>query len=228
MQPDKRRGAGSSSSAAPAQKLARLGSAQAARPGGGAMSNLLGEAMQLSSRATSLVRRPSAQPDGGPRVPAGTVVERLPLDLGLKKDCVVTSPAPLKWCSSACPAAQAKAIAADGSGAAEQLHRALAHWRYPAQRLPTSLVKQLSALGLPPAEAAHASGLRNDWAVRPPHPAHPFTSTSPHTPHTPHTPHASRTSACTSAPRPLLHPRDRRPSTPSTLRCERAAARTFT
>ena len=177
MQPDKRRGAGSSSSAAPAQKLARLGSAQAARPGGGAMSNLLGEAMQLSSRATSLVRRPSAQPDGGPRVPAGTVVERLPLDLGLKKDCVVTSPAPLKWCSSACPAAQAKAIAADGSGAAEQLHRALAHWRYPAQRLPTSLVKQLSALGLPPAEAAHASGLRNDWAVRPPHPAHPLTST---------------------------------------------------
>ena len=217
MQPDKRR----SSSAAPAQKLARLGSAQAARPGG-AMSNLLGEAMQLSSRATSLVRRPSVQPDGGPRVPAGTVVERLPLDLGLKKDCVVTSPAPLKWCSSACPAAQAKAISADGSGAAERLHRALAHWRYPAQRLPTSLVKHLSGTGLPPAEAAHASGLRNDWAVRPTRPAHPLTSTPPHTPH------ASRTPACTYAPHPLLHPRDRRPSTPSTLRCARAAARTFT
>ena len=218
MQPDKRRGAGSSS-AAPAHKVARLGSAQAARPGG-AMSNLLGEAMKLSSRTTSLVRRP--QPDGGPRVPTGAVVKRLPLDLGLKKDCVVTSPATLKWCSSACPAAQAKAIAADGSGTAEQLHRALAHWRYPAQRLPTSLVKQLSAPGLPPAEAAHASGLRNDWAVRPTPPRHAITLTSPHTPHT------SRTSACTSAPRPLLHPRGRPPSTPSTLRCERAAARTFT
>ena len=129
------------------------------------MSNLLGEAMQLSSRPTSLVRRPSMQPDGGPRVPAGTVVERLPLDLGLKKDCVVTSQTALKWCSSACPAAQAKAIAADGSGAAEQLHRALAHWRYPGQKLPGSLVKLLTQPNLQPAEAAHANGLRNDWSA---------------------------------------------------------------
>ena len=129
------------------------------------MSNLLGEAMQLSSRPTSLVRRPSMQPDGGPRVPAGTVVERLPLDLGLKKDCVVTSQTALKWCSSACPAAQAKAIAADGSGAAEQLHRALAHWRYPGQKLPASLVKLLTQPNLQPAEAAHANGLRNDWSA---------------------------------------------------------------
>ena len=140
---------------APAQK----------KQAGGAKSNLLGEAMQLSSRPTSLVRRPSMQPDGGPRVPAGTVVERLPLDLGLKKDCVVTSQTALKWCSSACPAAQAKAIAADGSGAAEQLHRALAHWRYPGQKLPASLVKLLTQPNLQPAEAAHANGLRNDWSV---------------------------------------------------------------
>ena len=153
MQPHKR-GAGSSA-VAPAQK----------KQAGGAMSNLLGEAMQLSSRPTSLVRRPSTQPDGGPRGPAGTVVERLPLDLGLKKDCVVTSQTALKWCSSACPAAQAKAIAAVGSGAAEQLHRALAHWRYPAQKLPTSLVKLLTQPNLQPAEAAHANGLRNDWSV---------------------------------------------------------------
>ena len=154
MQAEKRRGAGSSS-VAPAQK----------KQAGGGMSNLLGEAMQLSSRPTSLVRRPSMQPDGGPRVPAGTVVERLPLDLGLKKDCVVTSQTALKWCSSACPAAQAKAIAADGSGAAEQLHRALAHWRYPGQKLPASLVKLLTQPNLQPAEAAHANGLRNDWSV---------------------------------------------------------------
>lgn len=167
QQPEKRRG--SVISSAP-QKLARTASQP--RPGPLA-NNLLGEAMQLSSRASSSVRRPAAQPEGGPsRAPSGIVVERLPLDLGLKKDCVVTSSASLKWCGQASlPAAQAKAIAAGEGGAegrlaaAERLHRALTHWRYPPQRLPPSLANQLAVPGLSPVDKDYAAGLRSDWAA---------------------------------------------------------------
>jgi len=142
--------------------------------GGGGMFGLLGEAMALSSRAAGPpVRRPQ-QSLASPTHPTGAIVERLPLDLGLKKECVVTSGTPLQWCDQAGPARQAEAIeaAADGAAAraspAVHVHRALTHWRHPPQRLPQSLVKHLSMPPLGPergAEASHMSSLRNDWAA---------------------------------------------------------------
>jgi len=124
--------------------------------------NLLGEALQLSSRITCSSTKPLATAAEGcsSTVPMGTVVERLPFDVGLKKDCVVTSAVSFNWCSQIGPTAQT--IVGDS---AEQIHRALTHWRHPTQRLPPSLVKQLGVAGLTLAEKDFVSGLRSDWAA---------------------------------------------------------------
>lgn len=159
---------------APPPKVARPApSGGGAGSGGGGMFGLLGEAMALSSRVAP-VRRPQ-HALAATTHPTGAVVERLPLDLGLKKECIVTSGTPLQWCDQAGPARQAEAIVATGSGDAAaraspavRVHRALAHWRHPPQRLPQSLVKHLSMpmIGAERgAEASHMSSLRNDWAA---------------------------------------------------------------
>ena len=105
------------------------------------MSNLLGEVMQLSSRPTSLcVGRRCSQmvACGCQQGPWWSGSRSIWASEGLR--CHLTDGAQVVQLRL--PAAQAKAIAADGSGAAEQLHRALA--RATPQKLPTSLVKLLT------------------------------------------------------------------------------------
>jgi hypothetical protein len=153
--------------------------------------NLLDEAMGLAA-APAKRRAPAAASSS--RAPPPRQVGRplarnaLPLDLGLKRGCVVTSPEALGWaaqreplaldavhCSAAAAGGLGEATGApaedcDGADLCLRLARALTHWRHPARLLPATVVRQLVSSAAAPAptaaekpDAEYAATLRGEW-----------------------------------------------------------------
>ena len=153
--------------------------------------NLLDEAMGLAA-APAKRRAPAVASSS--RAPPPRQVGRplarnaLPLDLGLKRGCVVTSPEALGWaaqreplaldavhCSAAAAGGLGEATGApaedcDGADLCLRLARALTHWRHPARLLPATVVRQLVSSAAAPAptaaekpDAEYAATLRGEW-----------------------------------------------------------------